>query len=198
MGGRDAHPTAGETPALRRPGWAGEAARPYASCAWSGCAFGGALQVGQHFFRVAFGLYFVEDVLDFAVRTDNKSGPHHAHHFLSVHVLFLVHVKGPANFLIGIGQQRERQFVLLLKFLLRAWSIRRDAQQHGAGILHLSIGVAELAGLDGAAGSIGSRIKIEHDVFSAKILERNFFTILVGQSKVRGFIIDIDGHGSVS
>src|SRR5882724_8390017 len=122
-------------------------------------AFDDAFQVRQYLLRVSFGLYFVEDVLDLPIRADDESGARHSHHLLPVHVFLLDHVIGATHFLLGIAQQRERQAVLFLEFLLRFRRIRRDTQQHGAGILHLSIGIAELAGLDGAARSIGAGIE---------------------------------------
>jgi len=56
---------------------------------------------------VAFGLYAGEDLLDFAIFTDDERRARHAHHLLAVHVLFFHDAIGFGNLLIDVAQQRE-------------------------------------------------------------------------------------------
>ncbi len=82
------------------------------------CAFYCALQILQHFFCVAFGLYFFEDVDDLSVWAYYKRRTGHAHYFLSVHVLLFDHAIGIGHFLVSIAQQGKGQAELFRKFIL--------------------------------------------------------------------------------
>ena len=147
---------------------------------------------------MAFRLHFVEDVFDIPIRPNNERRPRHAHHFLAVHVLFLDHAVSIGNFLVSVAQQRKWQVELVFKFLQRFGFIRRNPQNHGAALFSLLVGIAELAGFNGASWRVGPRVEIKHDPLSAKILQRDWLGILIGQSKLRGFIIDIDIHDHLS
>jgi hypothetical protein len=120
---------------------------------------------------MAFRLHFVEDVLNLSIRTDDESRPRHAHDFLAIHILFLNNSEGFADFLAGIAQQGERQAELFLELFLVFGLVGRNSEQYRSGFLHLLIRIAELTDLDGAAGSVGSRIKEEYNVFPAQVFE---------------------------
>src|SRR5450755_5044292 len=162
----------------------------------SGGTFGRLFQVGQDFFGVSFGFHFFEDVLDFAVGADDKGGPGYAPDFLAVHILFLHHAEGFGDFLVGVGEQGEGECEFVLEFLLRFGRVGGDAEQHGAGLLHLLVRVAEFAGFDGASGRVGPGIEVEDYGLAAQGLQRDFFSVLVLQSEVGSLIIDV--HGSFS
>jgi len=108
---------------------------------------------------VAVGFYLFEDVLDLAVRADNEGGPGDTPDLFPVHILFFHHLEGIGDLLFGVGEQREGQILLFLKFLLRFWGIRGYAKQHNARLLNLSICVAEPASLYGSTGGIRPRIE---------------------------------------
>lgn len=153
-------------------------------------------EVRQHFFRMPIGLHVLENVLDLSLWADNEGSPRHAPDFLAVHVLIFHDPKGLCNFLVGIGQQRERQVFLILELLLRLRSIWGDAKQHGTGFLNLFIYIAEPASLNGSTGGVGSWVKIENDGLAAQVLERDFFSVLVLQTEVGSLIIDVHGYFS--
>jgi hypothetical protein len=153
-------------------------------------------QVCKHFFGVAFGLDLFENVLDFAVWGDDERGPSNTPDFFPVHVLFFHHTEGFGNFLVGIGEEGEGQMLLFFKFLLGFGRIGGDAEQHDAGLLNLRICVAEPARFYGSAGSIGSRVKEQNDGLAAQVFEREVFPVLVLQTEVGSFIIDIHGNYS--
>lgn len=144
---------------------------------------------------MAFWFDFWKDVLDFAIWTDDKCGAGDAHHFPAVHILFLYNAELLGDLLIGIGQEGKRQLELVLKFLLGSGSIGGDAKQHDAGFLNLFVCIAKSTGFDGTSGCVGARIKIEDDSFAAQRLQRNLVAVLILQSEVGSFIIDI--HGSL-
>src|SRR5208282_3748377 len=65
------------------------------------------------------------------------------------------------------------------------------AEQDSASFLDLLIGVAEGAGFDGASGGVGARIEVQDHGFASQILQREFLSVLVLQSKLGSLIIDI-------
>jgi hypothetical protein len=140
---------------------------------------------------VAFGFHFGKNVLDLAVGADDKGGPDDAHHFLPVHVLFLQHAECVGHFLIRICQQRERQVELFLEFLLRLGRVGRNPDDDRARLLNLFVCVAEPARFNGSTRSVGAGIKEKDHGFAAKLLRRDFFPVLVLQSKLRSLIMDI-------
>jgi hypothetical protein len=143
---------------------------------------------------VAFGFDLFENVGDFAVGADDESRACDAHDFFAVHIFLFHNAVGFGSFLAGVGEQRVGEVELVGEFLLRLGRIAGDAEQNGAGFFELLVGVSEAANLYGAAGGVGFGVEKKDDGLAAKIFQRDGVTILVGQSEVRGFIIDI--HGS--
>jgi hypothetical protein len=88
---------------------------------------------------MAIRFHLRENVLNLAFRTDHERRARHSHHFLAVHVFFFHNAKGMGDFLIGIGQQRERKIVLFREFLLCRDCVGRDAEQRGPGFLNLTV-----------------------------------------------------------
>src|SRR5208283_3638339 len=111
---------------------------------------------------MAVRLHFFEDVLNLAVGSDDESGAGHAPDLFAVHVLLLHDSEGLGYLLVGVGQQGEGKAFLLGELFLRFWSIRGDAEQHGAGFLNLSVGVAEPASFYGSTWGVRLRIEEEH------------------------------------
>src|ERR1700687_1003702 len=136
------------------------------ACALS---LGRTLQISQHFVRVPFRLHIIENVLDLAVGTNDESRPRDPFHFLAIHVLLFDHAEKVRNFLLWIGQQRERQTELVLKLLLRGRCVGGYSKQHHAGLLDRRIAVAEAARFLGASRRVGLGIEIKHHRFAAKI-----------------------------
>ena len=91
------------------------------------CTLGRRLQVGQHFFCVAVGLYLFVNMLNFAGGADHKCHAGDSYVLFAVHALFLDHAKGFADFLIDIGQKRIGQAELRFEFLLFFAGIGGDA-----------------------------------------------------------------------
>jgi len=145
---------------------------------------------------VPIRLHILENVLNLPIRVDHKRRPGDSHDFLAVHVLFFEHPERPGDLLVGICQQRKGKLFLLLKFLLRFWRIWGDAKQHGAGFLNLSICVAEPASFCSSPRCVGARVKKNDDRLALQVLQREWPVVLILQSELRSFIMDM--HGSVS
>ncbi len=116
---------------------------------------------------MAFRVYFLEDMLDFAVWADNESSSRYTPNFLAVHVFFFHDPEGLSHFLFSVGKQRKGQIILLLEFLLGFRCIRGDAKQHGAGFLNLFICVAEPASFHRSTRGIRPGIEEEDDGLAA-------------------------------
>ena len=86
--------------------------------------------------------------------------------------------------------------VFFLELLLRLRTIGRYAKDDSPRFLQLFVCVAEPARLNGSTGSIGFRKEEQHHRLAAEIFQGDVLSVLVGQSKVRSFIINI--HGSFS
>jgi len=172
-----------------RPG-RGEAPPPHTHRSKSG------LQIFQHFLRVSLSFHVFKYVPDAAIRPNHERSSRDPLHFLSVHVLLFDHTEGLADFLIGVGQQGIGEIVLILKLFLALRRIGRNSQDHGPGLLQLLVCVAEPARLNGSTWRIGLGKEKQHHRLAAKILERHVLAVLVRQSKLRGFIIDIHGRCS--
>ncbi len=145
---------------------------------------------------MALGLHLLEDVLDSPVRANHEGSPHYPHHFLPIHVLLLDNTVLIADLPVGVTQQGKGQVELLFELFLGRGRVGRDAEHDRPSFLGLSVRITELAGFDGASRSVGARIEIQHHPLPAKILQRNRISVLVRQSEIRGFIIDI--HDCVS
>lgn len=129
-----------------------------------------ALDHCQHFFSVAFGLHFLEDVLDLAFGTDQEGRSRDPHDFLAVHVLFFDDIIGITNLLLGVSQQGVGQVIFLLKFLLLLRGVGGDAEDYGTRLLNFFVCVTKLGRLNRSTRSVGFGIKEQDDGFAAKIL----------------------------
>lgn len=140
---------------------------------------------------MAFGFHLAESLLQLSIRADHERAPLDAHHLLAVHVLFLPDFESLGDFLFGIGEQCEVQFVFVREFLLRFGFIRRDAQYDCAGFLELLVVVTKLGRFNRSTGRIGLGKEIEDHGFALEILQRHLLAVLVEQSEVGRFIIGI-------
>jgi hypothetical protein len=145
---------------------------------------------------MSVGLHIFENVLDFSVGADHECRAGDAHDFPAIHVLLFHDAVGGRDFFVGVGQQLERKAEFVGETLLRFGSVGRDAKQRHPGFLNLTVYVAEPARFYGSAGSVGAGKEVEDDGFAAQIFQRDFLAILVLQSEVRRFIMNIHGNSS--
>ena len=62
---------------------------------------------------------------------------------------------------VGVGEEVVGEVVLVFELLLVFDGVAGDAEDGDAGLLEFFEGVAEAAGLDGAAGGVGARVEEE-------------------------------------
>jgi hypothetical protein len=138
-------------------------------------------------------LHVVEDVFDLAVRPNHERHPGNAFEYPPVHGLVFDHAKSLTDFLVSIGEQREGEVVLVLKLFLFGGTISRNAQYDGSRPLNLAVCVTEPGRFFRSTRSIGLGIEKQYDRLAPKILQGNFFTVLIRRTEVGGFIIDFHG-----
>jgi len=142
---------------------------------------------------VAFGIHFFEDVLDLAVRADQECGPGDSHDLLPVHVFFFHYAILATNLLVAVGKQSVGQAVFFLKLLLLLRRIGGDSQDDCGGLLNFLVCVTEPGRLNRSTRRVGFRKEEQHHGLAAEVLERDVLAILVGQSELRSFIMDMHG-----
>ena len=113
----------------------------------------------------------IPDLLDLAIRADQKRAAHDAlenlaHEFLGApHSVFLNH------FVLGIAEQRKIQFLFVPEIYQRFLRIGADAQDGHVLLVETSFCVAKLGRFGGSTGGVGFRIEKHHHAFSLVILQ---------------------------
>ena len=86
--------------------------------------------------------------------------------------------------MVGVGEDRERQAVLLRELLVRLDVVDADAEDRRAGVAEREDVVAELAGLGRAARRLILGIEVQRDPLAAIILQLVPLAVLVLQLEV--------------
>jgi hypothetical protein len=139
---------------------------------------------------VTFRLYFFEGVDEVLVRADEVSGALYAFDQLAVHVFWLDEVVAVDQDHVGIGEEIVGEVEFVFEFLLVFYGVTGDAEDDDAGLLEFGEGIAEAAGLNGAAGSIGAGIKEEDYGGAFEVGEGDVFAVLVLESEVFYFVAE--------
>ena len=98
---------------------------------------------------------------------------------------------------IGVAQQRERKVELLGELRVRGDVIETDAEDRGVLRLVLGDEVPEPGTLGRSAGCVGLRIKPEHDLASAQIVQRNLAAAMIADLEIRSLVANVQ-HASSS
>jgi hypothetical protein len=98
---------------------------------------------------------------------------------------------------IGVAQQREGEVVLLGELRVRGDVIETDAEDRSVLRLVLGDEVPEPGTLGRSAGCVGLRIKPEHDLAPAQIVQRNLAAAMIGHLEVRSLVANVQ-HASSS
>lgn len=98
---------------------------------------------------------------------------------------------------VGVAQQREGEVVLLGELRVRVDVIETDAEDCGVLRLVIVDEVPEPGTLRRSARCVGLRIKPEHDLAPAQIVERDIVAAMIGYLKVRGLVANVQ-HASSS
>ena len=97
--------------------------------------------------------------------------------------------------MVGIGEQRERERVLLLELDVRGFVIGADPEHDGAALAEVGVDVADPAGLRRAAGGVVLRIEVEDDRLSAKLRELHALARIALQLEIRCRLALLDHRG---
>ncbi len=92
-----------------------------------------------------------KDLADHAPGIDDEGGSLNAHVFLAVHALLFPDAESRTDLFLGIGQERERQPMLLDELAVGLDAIGTDTDHPRAGLLVVRERVAKGTGLLGAA-----------------------------------------------
>jgi len=146
---------------------------------------------GEDLFGVACGLDLIEDVNEALVGADEVGGALDAFDELAVHVLGLDEVVAVNELHVGIGEEVVGKVVLVFEFFLVFDGVAGDAEDDDALFLELLEGVAEAAGLYGAAGGVGAWVEEEDDGLAFEVGEGDFFAVLVLEGEVFYFVAGV-------
>jgi hypothetical protein len=83
--------------------------------------------------------------------------------FLAIHVLHLHDAELPAQRLVRVGEELERESHLGLEVLMRLQAVARNADHYRAQFRKLFVQVPELGAFDRAPGSVVLGIEIQND-----------------------------------
>ena len=114
----------------------------------------------EHLSGVLFGFNFLEDLFDLAFLVDQESGAVNSHVCSPHEFLLAVALIGLCDGVIRVGEQSERQVVLLRKLFVRGLVVRRNTQDLDASLIESGEVVAERTRLFGATGRIVFRIEV--------------------------------------
>jgi hypothetical protein len=84
-----------------------------------------------------------------------------------------------------VGEEREREPVLLLELHVRPLVVGTDAEHDRAGALELAPRVADPARLGGAAGRVVLGIEVEDDRLAAQVGQPNRLARVARQLEIR-------------
>ena len=93
---------------------------------------------------MAFRFYVVPDVLDLAVRADEKRATHNSQERLAQEVFHASRAVGLDHFKIGVAQQRKIQLLLFLEAGLRFYGIPAGSQDDHIQLVELLLCVTKL------------------------------------------------------
>ena len=91
----------------------------------------------------------------------------HAHEFSAVQGLFLDDVETPAEFLVRVRQQVERELLLFPKFVVRRDTVSRSAKNDGLLSAKFAMQIAEILALGCTARCRVLRVEIDNDFLPA-------------------------------
>ena len=98
----------------------------------------------------------------------NKRTALDAAHFFTIHVFLLDYAEQVAGRFIDIRKQGKRQGEFSLEILVRLERVARNADDLALGFCKVTIQIAELLRLGGAARRIVLGVKINHQMLAAR------------------------------
>ena len=103
---------------------------------------------------------------------------------------------GLDHFVIGVAEEREVEFLLRLEIDEGFDRVGADAEDDDVLFGEFWSEVAEVAGLDGAAGRAGFWIEVEDDLFAFEVGERDGFAVVGSEREVGSFVANFQHFSS--
>src|SRR5262245_33661658 len=151
----------------------------------------------QHLLGMLLGARDARPVTEhLAVLADQHRRADHARRLLAIHHLLSEGAVAGHHLAVGVGEQREGEFVLRDELLVRFRAVGAHAEHGDAELLERGQVVAEATGLLGAAGRVVPRIEVEqHVLLAGEVGERHGLAVLVAQRERRRRLAFLDRHG---
>lgn len=137
---------------------------------------------------MVFGVYLFNDFFNNAIAINDEANPVGAHVFAAVHAFFNPGAIGLVRAFVFIGQQVERQAVLIGEFVVRLYAVGTYAYHHVASGLEGTVIIAQVACLGGTTRSVVFGVEIKRYFFAFELIKADGLAFLIGSAKVWGFI----------
>jgi len=95
----------------------------------------------------------------------------------------------------GIGEQGERQVVLVAEPCQGGRVVGADADDPVSGRHEGIVPIPEIAGLAGAPGGERFRVEEDHQALACEVGEAYLRAVVAGEVEIGGGVADLDGHG---
>src|SRR4029079_5309599 len=156
-----------------------------------------AVESAQHLSGVVRRLDTAEDLLDHAVGPDDDGRPLDAHVLLAGEALLHPEAVALRQLVAGIGQEREREAVLLPEPRVRLLAVGADPEHQGARFPEGVPGVADPTCLLRAAGRVVALVEVQDDLLPARVGEPHRVAFLGRQLEVGCGLALLDHGGSL-
>ena len=127
----------------------------------------------------------------------NQEGVSHHPHVFASHELLqpIALVEAGDGTGLRIGEQGERELVLVDEFVVGGRSVLADAQNADVVVFQLLPAIAKVAGLLGAAWGVVLGIEVQNNFLPAQGSQAEGIAVLIGKGEVGGGVADLQAHG---
>jgi hypothetical protein len=129
----------------------------------------------HHRVNVARDLHLRKNPRDFSVGRDHESAALDPHELSAVEGFFFPDAVGFADLSVLVGEERKREGVLGLEFLMARHWVLAYAEDDGLGLFQSAERVLKVTGLLGASGREILGVEVEDHRLSFEIFQADFF-----------------------
>src|SRR6266576_1116157 len=140
--------------------------------------------------------HLVEDARELALLVHDECRANDAHELPPVERLLTPHAPRLRDLVVGVGEQRELQPVLVGELQLLLDRVGADADHGGLQLLQLWERVLQVARLLRAPRGVGLRVEVHDDALPLEARQAHELAVLVLQRECRRLVADRErGHG---
>src|SRR5690606_22162481 len=143
----------------------------------------------KHLCGVSVHLDLAPLLPEFPFLIDQERAAFYAEKLAPVKCLLADHVELPAQRLVRIREQVERQFQLFLELFVGRKAVARYSQYNSAGALELCMQVPKILPLGRATGRAGLRVEIQDHLVATQCLQLDCFPARGGTGEIRNYSI---------